>query len=96
MASYGTEGKTGDIFDDREKSAEVNGRAEEYVEDADTAKRITRKCDLHILPWVRSKSVSWFIFSVLILNSRSLRCGEFDLLHSYMELRQQPDIKWTY
>lgn len=43
--------KTGENVNENEKAIPT-GEPEEYVEDADTAKRITRKCDLHILPWV--------------------------------------------
>lgn len=61
MASNGNPEKIREDRDDREKSARSGERAREYVEDADTARRITRKCDLHILPWVSLRKARPFV-----------------------------------
>lgn len=53
MATKDSAEKTAqDLYGNGDEKAIPAHEPNEYVEDADTAKRITRKCDLHILPWV--------------------------------------------
>lgn len=68
MASKAQNGHAVDHFEADEKNGDF--RPSEYVEDPALDRRITRKCDFHILPWIFALWLLAFIDRSNIGNAR--------------------------